>query len=95
MPEKPDRLYKGNETKNRGQGPPDVNRRAWEVVQQAIGEMPKPEPPEEKDPRAVTMGKLIGASGGKKRAANLTPERRKEIAKKAAESRWGQKDQSA
>ena len=32
--------------------------------------------------------KELGRKGGKKRAANLTPERRAEIAKKAAASRW-------
>jgi len=37
-----------------------------------------------KDPAA----KALGAKGGKKRAENLTPERRAEIARKAAESRW-------
>ncbi len=30
----------------------------------------------------------LGSLGGKKRAANMTPERRKEIAQKAAEKRW-------
>jgi hypothetical protein len=30
----------------------------------------------------------LGRKGGKKRAENLTPERRKEIARKAAEKRW-------
>ena len=34
---------------------------------------------------AAQMGKL----GGKARAANMTPERRKEIAQKAAAKRWG------
>ncbi|MET3762309.1 hypothetical protein [Sphingomonas sp. UYEF23] len=31
----------------------------------------------------------LGSLGGKKRAANMTPERRAEIAKAAAEKRWG------
>lgn len=31
----------------------------------------------------------IGSLGGKKRAENMTPERRKEIAKAAAAKRWG------
>lgn len=31
---------------------------------------------------------LLGREGGKKRAANMTPERRKEIAQKAAAKRW-------
>jgi hypothetical protein len=30
----------------------------------------------------------LGSLGGKKRAANLTPERRAEIAKTAAKARW-------
>jgi hypothetical protein len=34
---------------------------------------------------AAQMGKL----GGKARAANMTPERRKEIAQKAAAKKWG------
>ncbi|WP_095203556.1 RNA-binding protein [Mesorhizobium carmichaelinearum] len=37
-----------------------------------------------KDPAA----KALGAKGGKKRAENMTPERRAEIAKKAAQKRW-------
>jgi hypothetical protein len=37
-----------------------------------------------KDPAAVSMGKR----GGKARAENMTPERRTEIAKKAAAKRW-------
>ena len=32
-----------------------------------------------------------GEAGGKKRAENLTPERRKAIAKKAAAARWQKK----
>jgi hypothetical protein len=32
----------------------------------------------------------LGSLGGKKRAANMTPERRSEIAKAAAAKRWGQ-----
>ena len=31
----------------------------------------------------------LGSLGGKKRAANMTPERRAEIAKLAAAKRWG------
>ena len=30
----------------------------------------------------------LGRRGGKKRAENMTPERRSEIARKAAEKRW-------
>jgi hypothetical protein len=42
-----------------------------------------------KDPERVERGKLGGSKGGKIRAARLMPERRSEIARKAAEARWG------
>lgn len=42
----------------------------------------------EKNPHAVEMGKLGGSKGGKARAQRLTPERRREIARKAALARW-------
>jgi len=44
-----------------------------------------------KNPAAVAMGKLGGPKGGPARAAALTPERRSEIARKAAERRWSVK----
>jgi hypothetical protein len=59
----------------RGQGPPDPNVHAFNIVQMAIGEMPKPEPPK-KNEAAVTLGRLGGLKGGKARAASMTPERR-------------------
>ena len=42
-----------------------------------------------KNPAAVTLGRLGGLKGGKVRAERLTPERRVEIARKAAATRWG------
>ena len=47
------------------------------------------EPPAEKTKNPVALGRLGGLKGGKARAAKLTPERRSEIAKKAAAKRWG------
>jgi hypothetical protein len=41
-----------------------------------------------KNPNAVALGKLGGSKGGKMRAQRLTPERRKEIARKAVLARW-------
>lgn len=38
---------------------------------------------------AVELGRLGGLRGGKARAERLTPERRVEIARKAALARWG------
>ena len=61
---------------------------AFNIVQMATGQMEKPEPPK-KNEAAVTLGRLGGLKGGKARAVKLTPERRAEIAKKAAEKRWG------
>ncbi len=45
----------------------------------------------EKNPAAVALGRLGGKKGGPARAAKLTPEQRKEIAKKAAAARWSSK----
>jgi hypothetical protein len=42
----------------------------------------------EKNPAAVALGRLGGLKGGKARAEKLSPERRAEIAKKAAAKRW-------
>ncbi len=74
----------------------DANVTAFRIVQEATGEAEdrKPEPEQEKategkNPAAVALGKLGGKKGGKARAAKLTPEQRKEIARKAAEARWG------
>ena len=41
-----------------------------------------------KNAAAVALGKLGGAKGGAARSAKLTPEKKSEIARKAALSRW-------
>lgn len=41
-----------------------------------------------KNPAAVALGRLGGLKGGRVRAERLTPEKRKEIAQKAALARW-------
>lgn len=51
-----------------------------EIIQKAIAEG--------KDPFAVLLGQRGGLKGGKARAEKLSPKRRKEIAKKAALTRW-------
>jgi len=65
-----------------------VNVLAWEAIQQATGQMPKPLTPPAKNPSAVTLGRMGGLKGGRARADKLTPEQRAEIAKKAAAARW-------
>ncbi len=69
--------------------PRDLNQLASFIVDQATSE-DKPQEPEgpQKNPAAVELGRLGGKKGGKARAARLTPEERKEIAKKAAKARW-------
>lgn len=62
--------------------------RAYETMLIATGQMEKPEPEPEKNPAAVTLGRLGGLKGGKARADKLTPEYRKAIAAKAAKARW-------
>ena len=65
---------------------------AFRVVQEVTGEAEpaeqKPLDTEGKNPAAVALGRLGGLKGGKARAAKLTPEQRREIAKKAAAARW-------
>jgi hypothetical protein len=59
-------------------------------VDEAAGQTPpEPEPERVKDPAAVELGRRGGLKGGKARAVKLTPEQRRDIAKKAAAARWG------
>jgi hypothetical protein len=41
-----------------------------------------------KNPHAVALGKRGGSKGGKLRAEKLSPEKRREIARKAVLARW-------
>ena len=75
----------------------DFSVTAFRVVQEATGqeesepekqEAPPELTPEERHAAAVALGRLGGKKGGKARAEKLTPEERKEIAKKAARARW-------
>jgi hypothetical protein len=65
----------------------DLNTLAHRIVGEATGDAPK-SPAPQKDPAAVALGRKGGLVGGKARAAKLTPEKRSEIAKKAAAARW-------
>lgn len=74
--------------KRSSKGRKDLNQLAASIVTQATGEEEaQPEQPE-KNPAAVTLGRLGGLKGGKARAIKLTPEKRREIAVKAAKARW-------
>ena len=59
----------------------DVNAIALHIVEQTTNEHVK-------NPAAVALGRLGGLKGGKARAEKLSPKRRKEIAQKAANTRW-------
>ena len=58
--------------------PADVIGNAVHIMRIAAGE--------EADDLHKDRAKALGAKGGRKRAENMTPERRAEIAKKAAET---------
>jgi hypothetical protein len=68
--------------------PTDVNKNGVLIARIATGEaaddVPTPDS-EGKNAAAVALGRL----GGKARAAGLSARKRKDIAKKAAQSRWG------
>lgn len=73
--------------------PRDPNQLAKLIVDIATGQVedkpdPRPDDPN-KDPAAVSLGRRGGLKGGKARAAKLSPEQRREIAKRAAAKRWG------
>ena len=62
--------------------PRDINVIAASIVEQTT---------REKNPAAVELGRLGGLKGGKARAEKLSAKRRKQIAQKAAQTRWSQK----
>jgi len=71
--------------------PTDLNLLAASIVEDATNDNPTDEH-STKNPAAVALGRLGGLKGGKARAKKLTPEQRKEIARKAARARWKKED---
>lgn len=69
----------------------DVNQNAFDIVAKATGTEPKKARKPRKNPHAVALGRKGGLKGGVARAANLSPEKRREIAQAAARARWGTK----
>ena len=68
--------------------PRDLNQLAASIVTDATGEE-KPAPkPDGKNPAAVALGRLGGLKGGKARAEKLSPKKRQQIARRAAQVRW-------
>ena len=75
--------------------PADVNALAASIVAADVGdeklEVENKLIDDWKNPAAVALGRLGGKKGGKARAAKLSPEKRSEIARKAAVTRWAAK----
>lgn len=78
---------------NKSKRPADTNQRAKSIVDIATGEIEDNLKEEDLVKLAASaMGRKGGLKGGKARAEKLSPERRAEIAKKAAAARWKDND---
>ena len=66
-----------------GPSMPDLNRLAKRIVEETTDETPR-----EQESQQAQAGRQGGLKGGRKRAERLSPERRSEIARKAAQARW-------
>lgn len=76
--------------------PRDPNQLAHRIMLESTGQADRFEPgikqkpiDPSKNPHAVALGRLGGLKGGAARAKALEPKKRSEIAKKAAQTRWG------
>ena len=67
--------------------PADVIGNAVHVMRIATGQIEDTTTEDGKNAAAVALGRM----GGKARAAGMSAKKRKEIAEKAAKTRWGQK----
>jgi hypothetical protein len=72
--------------------PRDTNELAHMIALLATGELQDVKTDDGKDPAAVALGRKGGLKGGKARAEKLTAKQRSAIAKKAAQSRWKNRD---
>jgi hypothetical protein len=72
--------------------PRDENQLAWQIVQEATGQLaPAAKPPDTRNPAAVALAALGAKKGGLARASKLTARKRKQIARKAAKARWSKR----
>jgi len=75
----------------KGKRPHDPNQLGKWVVEHSTAE-PEPAPavptPESLSAYMSAMGRKGGAIGGKRRLLTMTPEKRREVAAKAAKARW-------
>jgi len=75
-------------TIGKGKRPRDTNQLAKFIVDVSTGQVTPPDPNAGKNRVRVAMGREGGKKGGRARAAKLSPAERKEIAQKAARTRW-------
>jgi hypothetical protein len=85
---------RSSKTKKKKKNPTDINLLAAQIVEAATGpaeegQSNKTQP--EKNPAAVALGRLGGLKGGKARAEKLSPKKRSQIARQAANARWKRK----
>ena len=79
-----------NSKSNRGGNPRQLEKLMADFL---TGDLSSPLRMEDgRDFAAVMMGRRGGLRGGKARAEALSPERRREIAQRAAAVRWGKND---
>ena len=72
--------------------PRDPNQLAKLIAEIATGQATDPLVTDDgRDVAAILLGRRGGLKGGRARAQALTPERRAEIATRAANARWGKR----
>jgi len=79
--------------------PLDVNQAAFQMVRRSTGTEDRQVRPPKVSTSDISrvmaaMGRKGGKIGGKRRLTTMTPERRKEVALKAAKARWANHNDS-
>lgn len=88
MPKKPAKKIQ-RKRPSKPRPPADENAAAHQSLGELLGRSEERQAEREKNPAAVALGRLGGLKGGKARAEKLSAAQRSEIARKAAEKRWG------
>jgi len=78
-------------TEKKPKRPRDPNQLAKLMVDIATGHVSDIDPDDIKDPAAVARGRAGGLKGGRARAESLSSEDRSQVARMAAQARWGRK----
>jgi hypothetical protein len=78
------------------QRPRDINQIAFQIVQEATGQVNKQleEPEDPIRSAAAALGRLGGLKGGRARSEKMTPQERHDSARRAALARWKDKKQA-